>query len=130
VTDPRVLAIYKGVGTHDPAWDDFTVFRDWAHANGYADNLSIDRIDNAGGYWPDNCRWITIAAQQRNKTSNVIIEVAGEKMILAEAGARFGLNPETISKRIRLGWPHEEAVLPLSRRQVTARHQRYSQPFT
>ena len=46
-------------------------------ANGYSDSLSIDRIDNSKGYCPDNCRFVTMAEQARNKTTNVRLEVDG-----------------------------------------------------
>jgi hypothetical protein len=45
----------------------FNTFTGWALANGYEDNLSIDRIDVNGNYCPENCRWITMADQQKNK---------------------------------------------------------------
>lgn len=48
-------------------WRDFVAFRDWALANGYRDDLSIDRIDNDGDYEPGNCRWATVAEQNRNR---------------------------------------------------------------
>ena len=36
-------------------------FKKWADSNGYSDGLTIDRIDSGIGYYPDNCRWITLS---------------------------------------------------------------------
>ena len=51
---------------------DFQAFYDWAMANGYSENLSIDRIDNDKGYSPDNCRWVTAKQQANNRRNNQI----------------------------------------------------------
>jgi hypothetical protein len=40
---------------------DFAIFREWALANGYENNLTIDKIDNDKGYCPSNCQWLTRA---------------------------------------------------------------------
>ena len=40
-------------------WKEYKNFHNWAISNGYAEGLSINRIDNHNGYYPDNCRWIT-----------------------------------------------------------------------
>lgn len=43
-------------------WEDsFQAFYDWAMANGYTEDMSIDRIDVDRGYQPDNCQWLTIS---------------------------------------------------------------------
>ena len=53
-------------------WHDYAAFRAWALANGYDENAAygkctIDRIDVNGNYEPSNCRWVSMAEQNRNK---------------------------------------------------------------
>jgi len=62
--------LYDAVVICDEWLNDFAAFRDWALANGYADNLSIDRIDNDGNYEPSNCRWTDAKTQANNRGRN------------------------------------------------------------
>ena len=50
----------------------FESFQAWAMNNGYDPNASIgqctiDRIDNSKGYGPDNCRWVSMDTQAKNR---------------------------------------------------------------
>ena len=49
----------RGVVMCDKWKNDFMLFYDWSLENGWSNNLTIDRIDNKGGYSPDNCQYIS-----------------------------------------------------------------------
>lgn len=57
----------RGIQVCEEWRSDFMAFYNWGIANGYSDNLSIDRIDVNGDYTPENCRWATAKTQAMNK---------------------------------------------------------------
>lgn len=69
----------------------FWAFRDWALANGYREDLTIDRIDNDKGYYPDNCRWATYK-EQANNTRRKLYNIDGEAHTLKEWGEILGIS--------------------------------------
>ena len=58
----------KGITVCDD-WRTFAPFATWAFANGWKAgcDLSVDRIDNAKGYYPANCRIATRSQQALNR---------------------------------------------------------------
>lgn len=57
----------RGIDICDEWWDDFITFHDWSMSHGYSDELTIDRINVNGDYCPENCRWITMNEQHKNR---------------------------------------------------------------
>lgn len=67
----------KGISVCEE-WNNFEHFRDWAFANGYQDDLTINRINPCGNYEPSNCRWVSQKIQQNNRSNNVYLTYKGE----------------------------------------------------
>lgn len=104
-----------------PEWrDSFVAFETWSLANGYQEDLSIDRIDVDGDYEPSNCRWADQATQSNNRRDTVYVTAWGEKKKLKEwlvdARCQAG-STGNICYRIKNGWRPEDAIsLPLNGR--------------
>lgn len=104
----------RGIEVCDKWRDDFQAFYDWAMNNGYDENASkgdctIDRIDVNGNYCPENCRWVGMDVQAKNKRK-LQIEYNGEKHSVEEWADITGLKISTIYKRINCGWEIKDVL--------------------
>ena len=100
----------RGITVCEEWKDNFLAFAIWAIENGYADDLTIDRIDNNKGYSPSNCRWASLREQANNRRNNTILTYNGESHTIAEWSRKLNMSRDTISLRIRKGWSAEEAL--------------------
>lgn len=67
----------RGIRVCSEWLNDFPTFYEWAMANGYSDNLTLDRIDVNGNYEPENCRWSDLSTQSANRRSSGSCEYIG-----------------------------------------------------
>lgn len=100
----------RGISVCDEWCNDYIAFRDWALANGYTDELTIDRIDCNGDYCPDNCRWVTMKVQQNNRTNNHLISYNGETHTISEWSEITGIRVGVINNRLKCGRSSGEAL--------------------
>lgn len=89
-------------------WLDFVNF---LHDMGEAPpKCSIDRADTNGHYCPENCRWASVAEQNRNTTRNVNLTLDGRTQCLADWATELGMRATTIHGRLSRGWSVERAL--------------------
>lgn len=85
-------------------WDSsFKAFREWAYTHGYAEGLSIERVNNDGDYSPDNCIWADRFTQSNNRSTNHWVEIDGELLTMQQAATRYGIPYGTFRGRLQRG---------------------------
>lgn len=89
----------RGITVCDEWKNNFLAFYEWAIANGYSDDLTIDRIDNEKGYYPENCRWADNETQCRNRRTNIKITIGNATKTLTEWCEIFELDDKKIRAR-------------------------------
>lgn len=82
-------------------WMSFENFHRWAMANGYADGLQIDRIDNDGDYEPGNCRFVSREVNLRNTSRNRVLTFDGKTMCASEWIRELGVSRSTFYKHLK-----------------------------
>lgn len=92
-------------------WQVFENFYAWALANGYSDELTIERIDIAKDYEPSNCKWIPLKEQAYNKSNTRWLTFNGQKKSLKEWSDELGWKPWVLSTRLnKYHWSVEKAL--------------------
>lgn len=81
-------------------WDDM--------GDGYADHLTLDRIDNDRGYTKENCRWVDYHAQASNRRKRYDALSVDLYALEAETGIAYG----TLWRRLQRGWAVEDLTKP------------------
>ena len=100
----------RGIRVCDDWYDSFERFFDWAMTSGYADGLTIDRIDNDGNYEPSNCRWVPRNEQQRNRSTSHKVKIGGLELSLVEWSELLNISYNTVLARLRYGWSDFDAL--------------------
>lgn len=112
--DPREVTyyMYGAVGVIVcERWHDKEKFFEDMHPKP-SPKLTLDRVDGAQNYNPDNCRWATIYEQNGNKRTNHRVALNGRTEHIAEWGRILGMPACLIRARLKMGWPVERALNP------------------
>ncbi len=103
-------------------WVDSSMkFCNWAMANGYKDNLTIEREDVNKNYEPSNCKWIPKADQSKNTCRTIKINHNGKTLCLKDWANELNLNYDTIKGRIySRGWdPITALITPIKSHNIS-----------
>lgn len=91
----------KGVRICSEWLKSFESFRQWALANGYNDTLSLDRIDVSGDYSPNNCHWVPMSDQAKNKSRTISVVLDGREVQLHQLSQETGISYSTLYWRYK-----------------------------
>lgn len=90
----------RGITMCEEWKNNFMSFYNWAINNGYKDNLTIDRINNNGNYEPNNCRWVSMKEQCRNKNNNHLLTYNNETHCISEWIELLKMNKNSNVKQV------------------------------
>ena len=76
------------------------------------DGTSIDRINGAAGYGPDNCRWATASQQNSNRRTARMLTINGATETLTGWARRAGISDTAMLYRVRKGLTGKALLRP------------------
>lgn len=93
----------RGITMCDEWRNDFMSFYNWAMANGYSEELTIERKNNDGNYEPSNCKWATVLEQANNQRISSKTNT-GYYGVYAKGDNKFGVQLRYNKKSKHIGY--------------------------
>lgn len=91
----------KGISICEEWLNNPKLFEEWSFANGYTDELTIDRKDESKNYCPENCRWVSSKDNAKYKSTTLLLDVDGEIHTGREWADVLNIGTNTINNYIR-----------------------------
>lgn len=79
----------------------------------YSDKLSLNRKDNDGPYSPNNCEWIPLRDQAKNKRTTRYIYDGEEWLPYADMCRKYNVPGHYIHAKLKDGWTPSEVIFAL-----------------
>lgn len=108
----------RGISVCDEWRGAYVGFMEWSLSSGWAHRLTLDRIDNAGNYSPENCRWATHKQQHANTRANRVIVFQGTSKNVTEWAQYVGLSRSGFISRLQAHDIAYAITTPINRRYV------------
>ena len=86
-------------------WIGFVPFMLWAEESGYQEHLTIDRTDPNGNYCPENCKWVTVVENARNRRARETwarrknTKISKEQVLQIAADYKSGMTLKDLAKK-------------------------------
>jgi hypothetical protein len=103
----------RGISMCSEWAESFIAFAKWAKENGYADNLTIERLDYNGDYCPENCTWIPKSEQGKNTRYNFLLTYNGKTQTIAQWSRELNIKRACLEFRYHKGWEVEDILNPI-----------------
>ena len=100
----------KGIRVCESWMASFAAFQEWAMEHGYDDYKVLDRIDSNGDYCPQNCRFVTITENNRNRSCTIRITALGVTQPLSAWAEFMGVPYGRLYNRYIAGLTGEEIL--------------------
>lgn len=84
-------------------WKDYITFKQWALKNGFAENLTIERIDINGDYCPENVTFISNFDQHSNRRDNITCMYHDNLYTAAQLSRELNIPEATVGSWIKEG---------------------------